>query len=97
MHMLGLNKNLSMALIFTYTISFILPSIILAYFLSYPCIYVFFDKILSKDEISDDDGQTLDYFPDAFSTVFAGFFGLFIAMVSVIYTVVKMRDRTIYE
>ena len=95
--MLGLNKNLSMALIFTYTISFILPSIILAYFLSYPCIYVFFDKILSKDEISDDDGQSLDYFPDANSTVFAGCFGLFIALVSVIYTVVKMRDRTIYE
>ena len=93
MRLVGLSSTGFVAMILTQAAIFVIPSIILAYFCSYPCLYFIFKKLFDND--LDQDGVT--YIPSALATVEAVGIGLFIPALSSIIPIQQALAKSLSE
>ena len=91
MRLIGLSSTGFVAMIFTQAVMFVLPSLILAYICSFPCLYLIFLKIF-KDDLVDGEIKPI---PSTVATLEAVAVGLFIPTISAIIPIQRALSKSL--
>ena len=93
MRLIGLSSSGFVSMMFTQAITFVIPSIIVAYLGSIPSLYFIFKKLF-QNELSEDE---ISYLPSIMATVEAVLIGILIPTLSAIIPIQQALAKTLSE
>ena len=97
MRLVGFSKSLTITLTLTYTLCYVIPALLCAYGVSYPCLRLIFSKFFEPGELTDLEQDHLSNRPSENALVFAMSIGILVPAVGIAVPIARAVIKPLYD